>query len=190
MAFQIACPKCGCINYTKDEKCWKCKRVIADSEKAFAINQEKLIKIKRNEELLNLVNLAKESGDWTALTNSDLKILSEKVKVVTSPSLFNGESLEVKGLVAAQVVYGSNFIKDLFASVRDLVGGRSESIEKILKDAREEAISEMKIEAFKCNANAVLSVNFDYQELSAGEKYGMYMLAAAGTAVFAKELES
>lgn len=85
------------------------------------------------------------------------------------------------GLVAGEVIVGTNVFKDMFAGIRDLVGGRAGSNEKELQKAREVAISEMQERAVKMGANAILGVRLDYEVLGAANS--MFMVSACGTAV-------
>lgn len=88
------------------------------------------------------------------------------------------ERIEV---VTAECAFGMNIFKDLFAGVRDIVGGRSEAVQKTLRDTRRTALYELKREAFEVGANAVVGVDLDYTELSAAGN--MVLLVASGTAV-------
>lgn len=84
-------------------------------------------------------------------------------------------------VVTAECAFGMNIFKDLFAGVRDIVGGRSEAVQKTLRDARRTALYELKKEAHAVGANAVVGVDLDYVELSAAGS--MVLLVASGTAV-------
>ncbi|NHQ74193.1 YbjQ family protein [Roseovarius gahaiensis] len=84
-------------------------------------------------------------------------------------------------IVTAECAFGMNVFKDLFAGVRDVVGGRSEAVQKTLRDSRRTALHELKKEAFEVGANAVVGVDLDYVELSASGS--MVLLVASGTAV-------
>jgi uncharacterized protein YbjQ (UPF0145 family) len=85
------------------------------------------------------------------------------------------------GVVAGEAVLGANIIKDMFASVRDFVGGRSGTYEKELRKARQIALDELSEQAHELGANAVVGIDLDYEVL--GEKNGMLMVSASGTAV-------
>lgn len=84
-------------------------------------------------------------------------------------------------IVTAECAFGMNIFKDLFAGVRDIVGGRSEAVQKTLRDSRRTALYELKREAHAVGANAVIGVDLDYVELSAAAS--MVLLVASGTAV-------
>lgn len=96
----------------------------------------------------------------------------------TAPNLKIIKRVEI---ITAEVAYGMHIFKDLFAGVRDIVGGRSEAVQKTMRDARRTALFELKKEAKSVGANAVVGVDLDYVELSTGSN--MVMLVASGTAV-------
>lgn len=85
------------------------------------------------------------------------------------------------GVVAGEAIVGANLFRDLFASVRDIVGGRSGAYEEVLRDARETALSELAKEAERLGANAVIGIDIDYETV--GAQGSMLMVTAAGTAV-------
>ena len=87
-------------------------------------------------------------------------------------------------VVTAECAFGMNIFKDLFAGVRDIVGGRSEAVQKTMRDSRRTALYELKKEAHAVGANAVVGVDLDYVELNAGV---MVLLVASGTAVTVEE---
>ena len=96
----------------------------------------------------------------------------------TAPNLNITKRIEV---VTAECAFGMNIFKDLFAGVRDIVGGRSKAVQKTMRDSRRTALYELKKEAHEVGANAVVGVDLDYVELSAGGS--MVLLVASGTAV-------
>ena len=67
------------------------------------------------------------------------------------------------GIVTGETIIGANIFKDFFASIRDIVGGRSGSYERVLREAKDTALKEMKEEAIKLNANAVIGIDLDYE---------------------------
>lgn len=102
--------------------------------------------------------------------------------LVTTTNTIEGRRIaEYKGLVAGEVILGANIFRDIFASIRDIVGGRSGAYEKVLNDARETAIGEMCARAAGLGANAVIAVDIDYETI--GGKGSMLMVSATGTAV-------
>lgn len=88
------------------------------------------------------------------------------------------------GVVFGETIIGANLFKDLFASIRDIVGGRSGSYEKVLSEARETAINEMAQRAQALGANAVIGIDVDYEVV--GQSGSMLMVSASGTAVYAE----
>ena len=85
------------------------------------------------------------------------------------------------GIVTGEVIVGANMFRDIFASIRDIVGGRSGAYEDVLQRAREQALSEMRMRAAEHGANAVIGVDLDYEVL--GSNGSMLMVSATGTAV-------
>ena len=88
---------------------------------------------------------------------------------------------EYLGIVTGEVIVGANLFRDLFASITDIVGGRSGKYEDVLARARKEAIAEMEAEAVRLGGNAVVGVDLDYEVL--GQNGSMLMVSASGTAV-------
>ena len=85
------------------------------------------------------------------------------------------------GIVTGETIIGANIFKDLFASIRDIVGGRSGSYERVLREAKDTALREMTENASKLEANAVIGIDLDYETV--GKNGGMLMVTASGTAV-------
>jgi uncharacterized protein YbjQ (UPF0145 family) len=103
--------------------------------------------------------------------------------VVTTPGVAGREIVEVLGMVSGEAILGANIFKDMFASVRDIVGGRSAAYEKELRKAKEIAIQEMENEASALGGNAIVGVDLDYESLQIGAGGNMLMVSANGTAV-------
>ena len=102
--------------------------------------------------------------------------------LVTTTNTVEGRRIvEYKGIVAGEAILGANIFKDLFASIRDIVGGRSGSYEKVLADARTTALNDLTNAAAGMGANAVIGVDIDYETV--GTNGSMLMVTAAGTAV-------
>jgi uncharacterized protein YbjQ (UPF0145 family) len=102
--------------------------------------------------------------------------------IISTTSTLEGKRVvEYKGLVAGEAILGANLFRDLFASIRDIVGGRSGSYEKVLNDARQTAIAEMTDKAARIGADAVIGVDIDYETV--GTNGSMLMVTACGTAV-------
>lgn len=107
---------------------------------------------------------------------------SEPDLLITTTQAVEGRRVTAyHGLVSGEAVLGANILSDMFAEIRDIVGGRSGSYEKELKKARDIAIAEMVEEARDRGANAVIGVDLDYETV--GEKSSMLMVTASGTAV-------
>lgn len=102
--------------------------------------------------------------------------------IITTTNAIEGHPIrEYKGIVTGEVIVGANLFRDLFASVRDIVGGRSGSYEDVLARARHQALEELEIQARQAGANAVVGVDLDYEVL--GSNGSMLMVSASGTAV-------
>lgn len=106
--------------------------------------------------------------------------------VLTTEATHNLEISERVEIISSEVVVGMNILKDLFAGVRNVVGGRSQSIQNALRDIRIQALDELKREAFKKKADAVVGVNLSYQEIGATGST-MLFVVATGTAVRLKQ---
>lgn len=102
--------------------------------------------------------------------------------VTTTPSIEGKEIVEYKGVVFGEVIAGINFVKDFFAGIRNVIGGRSETYEQELAQARNSAMQEMQDRAARMGANAVVGVDVDYEVL--GKNSDMLMVTASGTAVY------
>lgn len=103
------------------------------------------------------------------------------VIVSTTPTLEGRPIQEYVGIVTGEVIVGANLFRDLFANIRDIVGGRSGSYERILADARKQAIEELQAEAAALGGNAVVAIDLDYEVI--GDTGSMLMVSASGTAV-------
>jgi len=103
------------------------------------------------------------------------------MQITTTPSIDGKRITKYCGIVTGEAILGANLFKDLFAGIRDLVGGRSATYERELQRAREIALQELEQRAQEAGANAVVGVDLDYEVL--GQKNGMLMVSASGTAV-------
>lgn len=101
--------------------------------------------------------------------------------VTTTPTIENKPVTEYLGIVTGETIIGANIIKDFFASIRDIIGGRSGSYEKVLRQAKDSALKEMEEIAQSLGAEAIVGVDLDYETI--GSKGGMLMVTASGTAV-------
>lgn len=101
--------------------------------------------------------------------------------ITTTPQVEGRRIVEYRGIVAGEAILGANLFKDLFAGIRDLVGGRSATYERELQSARDIALEELQERALQLGANAVVGVDLDYEVLGQGN--GMLMVSVSGTAV-------
>ncbi len=101
--------------------------------------------------------------------------------VTTTPDIQGRSITAYRGVVNGEAILGANVFKDMFAGIRDIVGGRSGAYEKELRRARELALEELEEEARKLGADAVVGVDIDYEVL--GQGGSMMMVSASGTAV-------
>lgn len=99
--------------------------------------------------------------------------------VSTTSTLQDRRITQYHGVVAGEAILGANIFRDLFASIRDIVGGRSKAYENVLRDARETALRELCDRARQLGANAVIGIDLDYETVG----QGMLMVTASGTAV-------
>ena len=133
--------------------------------------KEKRKKVEEKDELLRS-GLSKKEIDNIILTtehNPQDLLVEKRIEIIT-----------------AECVFGMNLFRDIFAEVRNIVGGRSSASQKVLKDARKKCLRELKIEAYSVGADAVIGVDLDYSEFSGGRK-SMLFLVASGTAVKLKK---
>ena len=101
--------------------------------------------------------------------------------VTTTPSIDGKRITQYCGVVAGEAILGANVFKDLFAGLRDIVGGRSGMYERELQKARDNAMRELQERAQALRANAVVGIDLDYEVMGQGN--GMLMVSASGTAV-------
>jgi uncharacterized protein YbjQ (UPF0145 family) len=101
--------------------------------------------------------------------------------IVTTTQTVEGRPVrEYLGIVTGEAILGANVFRDLFAGIRDVIGGRSGSYEEVLREARDTALKEMEAEAKKRGAEGIVGVDLDYETVSQGT---MLMVTASGTAV-------
>ena len=103
--------------------------------------------------------------------------------LTTTPTVQGAEIDNYFGIVTGEAILGANIFRDLFAGVRDIVGGRSAAYEKELRKARDMALREMAEDAARLGANAIVGVDLDYETIQPGGGGGMLMVTASGTAV-------
>jgi len=104
--------------------------------------------------------------------------------LVTTTHAVEGRRINAyKGLVGGDAILGANMFRDFFAGIRDILGGRSGSYEKVLRTAKNEAIADMIEQARELGANAVVGVDLDYETIQIQDGGSMLMVSASGTAV-------
>jgi uncharacterized protein YbjQ (UPF0145 family) len=103
----------------------------------------------------------------------------------TTPVIEGKRIIKYYGIVSGETIIGANIFRDLFAGIRDIVGGRSNSYEKVLREAKDSALREMEQQAAQLGANAVIGVDLDYETV--GQSGSMLMVTASGTAVFVQD---
>lgn len=103
--------------------------------------------------------------------------------ITTTPHIEGRKITRYLGLVSGEAILGANIFRDFFASIRDIVGGRSAAYEGELRKAKEIALKEMADQAQALGGNAVIGVDLDYETIQVGAGGGMLMVSASGTAV-------
>ncbi|WP_282943672.1 heavy metal-binding domain-containing protein [Paenibacillus sp. RC67] len=97
----------------------------------------------------------------------------------TTPTIQGREIVQYVAIVTGEAIMGANIVRDIFASITDIVGGRSGAYESKLKDARDIAFNEMESQAARLGANGIVGIDIDYEVI----RDGMLMVAVSGTAV-------
>ncbi len=101
--------------------------------------------------------------------------------LTTTPNIEGKKITQYFGLVSGEAIIGANIFRDIFAGIRDIVGGRSGAYEEVLREAKENALSEMTENARRLGANAVIGIDLDYEAI--GTNGSMLMVTSSGTAV-------
>jgi len=101
--------------------------------------------------------------------------------LTTTPTIEGRKITNYHGIVVGEAIMGANVVRDVFASITDIVGGRSGAYESKLQDARDTALSELEARAKTFGANAVVGIDLDYEVV--GGSGSMLMVSASGTAV-------
>ena len=101
--------------------------------------------------------------------------------LTTTPQIEGQTIREYKGVVTGETIIGANFVKDFFAGIRDIVGGRAASYEQVLQEAKATSMREMMQRAQAMGANAIVGIDIDYETI--GSTGSMLMVATSGTAV-------
>ena len=101
--------------------------------------------------------------------------------LTTTPTIEGKPIQQYLGIVTSEAIIGANIFKDLFAGIRDIVGGRSGTYERVIEEARQNALQELTQKAQQMNANAVVGIDLDFETV--GGNASMLMVVATGTAV-------
>ncbi len=101
--------------------------------------------------------------------------------LTTTPTIEGKPIQQYIGIVTAETIIGANIFKDIFAGIRDIVGGRSGTYERVIEEARQNALTELQQKAQTMGANAVVGIDLDFETV--GGKGSMLMVVASGTAV-------
>ena len=100
--------------------------------------------------------------------------------ILSTTSTLEGHPIEnYLGIVSGETIIGANIFKDFFASITDIVGGRSSAYEQVLREAKATAMAEMEMQARQLGANAIIGIDLDYETI----REGMLMVTVSGTAV-------
>ena len=104
--------------------------------------------------------------------------------ILTTTDVIQGAVVEsYLGVVTAEVVYGSNALRDFFAGIRDIIGGRTGSYEQVFKQGQEEALAELEERARRKGADAVVGIEIDTGTINIDDKGALLLVTATGTAV-------
>lgn len=161
------CSQCGkslnLWNKVSEDKCYSCVSSNRNAE------QQKTAEKKKQ----------RTEAEGALRNTRDASIEAIMVTTETHPDIGISDRL---GIVTAECAYGMNVFKDVFAGIRNIVGGRSKAVQQTMRDARETALYELKQEASLLGADAVVAVDLDYVQIGDGG-WSMVMLVASGTAV-------
>lgn len=116
-------------------------------------------------------------------TMIEVKLPAKKMLVTTTDTLQDRAIEAYLGIVTAEVVYGTNVMRDFFAGIRDTIGGRTGSYERVFEKGQQKAIEELKQRAKKLNADAVIGVEIDTGTISVDQKGVLLLITATGTAI-------
>jgi uncharacterized protein YbjQ (UPF0145 family) len=107
--------------------------------------------------------------------------IKKDMLLTTTPTIEGKPIQQYIGVVTAETIIGANIFKDLFAGIRDIVGGRSGTYERVIEEARQSALTELQQKAQNMGANAVVGIDLDFETVGSGGS--MLMVVATGTAV-------
>ncbi len=157
-------------------------REISIERKTFSICPNCKVKFKSDEDLKDTLIQGDQKAAEQAAAQEVAQARYDNMIMTTTPTIEYRSITEYRGVVGAQVLAGISIFKDVFAGFRNVVGGRSKQLQSSMKQMREQALQELKEEAFELGANAVVGIKIDFDEYAEG----MMMLSASGTAVIAE----
>ena len=123
-----------------------------------------------------------ENKQFDELSTEVIDEIAKDIILTTETTMQGYQIVERLEIITAECVFGMNMIRDYFAGIRDIFGGRSKASQKVLRDSRKVCLTELRREALIAGANAVIGVDLDYNEIS-GDGKSMLFLVASGTAV-------
>ncbi|MEQ8666456.1 MAG: heavy metal-binding domain-containing protein [Rhodospirillales bacterium] len=123
-----------------------------------------------------------ENKQYDELPTEVIDEIAGDIIVTTEHSMADYTVTARHGVITAECVFGMNLFRDFFAGITDILGGRSSSAQKVLRDLRHTCLTELRREALIKGANAVVAVDLDYSEIS-GDGKSMLFMVASGTAV-------
>lgn len=104
--------------------------------------------------------------------------------ILTTTDVIQGAVVEAYlGIVTAEVVYGTNALRDFFAGIRDVIGGRTASYERVFEKGQQDALSELRQRAQRLGADAVVGIEIDTGTINVDQKGALLLITATGTAV-------
>jgi len=152
------------------------------------VSEQRLKRLKQKAGLI--LPMKKELGFQKQYCNNPLKFISKRktktMLLTTTPSVEGKKIVKYVGLVTGETIIGANIFKDLFAGITDIVGGRSSSYERVLREGKDTALNEMQQYAAALGANAIIGIDLDYETVGSGGS--MLMVSANGTAVILEDL--
>jgi len=167
-------------------KCTVCEKEMGFADKVNAKSFDGLCRTCTDHNRKIAAGLEDKTIEEAAFDTRELDTTIDAIMLTTSHTLQGIEVTKYLGVVSAECAYGMNMFKDMFANVRNLVGGRSSAVQDTMRDSRETVMQELKREAHAKGANAVIAVDIDYTQLGAGGNM-MVLVSASGTAVVIEE---
>ncbi|MDB3864864.1 YbjQ family protein [Amylibacter sp.] len=167
-------------------KCTVCEKEMGFADKVNAKSFDGLCRSCTDHNRKIAAGLEDKTIEEAAFDTRELDAIIDAIMLTTSHTLQSIEVTKYLGVVSAECAYGMNMFKDMFANVRNLVGGRSTAVQDTMRDSRETVMQELKREAHAKGANAVIAVDIDYTQLGAGGNM-MVLVSASGTAVVIEE---